>query len=365
LGMIGDFARERLEERGDADEVRRRHAEFYRAMSRRIGAGVRGPDQVRWLHVVGREGEGEADNLRAAIAWFLDQRRLDDVAEMAWALWVPTWVFGQLEEGRRLSRAALAVRGTGTERSRARLLVVAGLFDLWKGDHDEAVRVLDEGLAIGRANADDEIVAGATLALSMIAGPRDGEARAEELAEQTLRTYRELDDRWGIAAALNVLTWLYVAQDRFDDPDPFEETVASARESGDEQFSAMAEVNLAEYRAHHDDTAAAAKLFASSLDRHRSVRMRYSVGYLLDAIARFAARRGEPGRAVLFLASAAQQRETAGVSVWGSQLARRDRLVEELRASLGSEAFDAAMTAGGRLTYDEALEAAAELCSRI
>lgn len=361
LGMIGDFARERLEERGGADEFRRAHAEFYREVSRRVGVGVRGPDQVHWLHVVGGERDGEADNLRAAIAWFLDQGRIDDVAEMAWALWVPMWIFGQLEEGRRLSRAALAVSANSTERSRARLLVVAGLFDLWKGDHDEAVGVLEEGLAIGRVVADEEIVAGAMLALSMIAGPRDGEVQAEALAEATLEIYRELDDRWGVAAALNVLTWLYVAQGRFDDRGPFEETVVCARESGDEQFSAMAEVNLAEYRAHHGDDAAAAKLFASSLERHRSVRMRYSVGYLLDAMARFAARRGDLGRAVLLLASASHQREVADVSVWGSQLTRRDSLVDELRTALGSEAFDERMAAGQRLTYDEALDAATDL----
>jgi hypothetical protein len=89
--------------------------------------------------------------------------------------------------------------------------------------------------------------------------------------------------------------------------------------------------------------------------------MRYSVGYLLDAMARFAARRGDRDRAVLLLASASQQREVADVSVWGSQLARRDSLVDELRTALGSEAFDAQMAAGQRLTYDEALDAAAGL----
>ncbi len=362
LEMIGEFARERLEERGDADGVRRRHAEFYRDVARRLGVGVRGPDQRSWLQVVGPDGDGEADNLRAAIAWFLDHDLIDDVAEMAWDLWVPTWIYGQLEEGRRVSSAALAAVDHCTEQSRGRLLVVAGLFDLWTGDHDDSVRVLDDGLAIARSIGDEELAAAATLALSMIAGPRDGEDRAEQLAQETLEVYRRLGDHWGVAGALNVLTWLFVAQERFDDVDLFEETVASARGSGDEQFTAMAEINLAECRLHHGDAVAAAQLFATSLERHRSLRMRYSVGYLLDALARLAAHNADPARAALLLASASVQRETAGVSVWGSQGSRRDRFVEELRTTLGPVAFDEAAAAGAQLTYAEALEVAAELC---
>src|SRR5207249_4104689 len=101
--MIGEFARSQLEDSDDAEGVGERHAIFYRDVGVLLGQGVRGSEQVRWLRRLGGDGEGDADNLRAAMAWFLRHGRLDDFADMGWALWVPAWINGQLEEGHRLA----------------------------------------------------------------------------------------------------------------------------------------------------------------------------------------------------------------------------------------------------------------------
>jgi hypothetical protein len=54
-------------------------------------------------------------------------------------------------------------------------------------------------------------------------------------------------------------------------------------------------------------------------------------------------------------------RAAAGVSVWGSQLARRDRFVDRLRADLGADVFDDAHTAGAEFSYGDALDQAARV----
>ena len=182
LEMIAEFARELLAATPDGAELARRHAAFYRDLSAELGEAVRGPDQRRWLERLGRDGE--ADNFRTAMAWFLQESQLDDLVEMAWALWVPAWINGQLDEGRRLARAALAADGTMSAQSRARLLVVAGMFDMWSGEHGVALTNLMDAASTGRLLGDDQIVAYAMLAWSMLSGPFDGEDRSEELAEQ-------------------------------------------------------------------------------------------------------------------------------------------------------------------------------------
>ncbi|MCU1458478.1 MAG: ATPase-like protein, partial [Actinomycetia bacterium] len=356
LGMIAEFARSRLAETDDLEAVGALHAVFYRDVSLAIGGGVLRGDQRQWLEVLGSDEEGEAGNVRAALDWLITHERLDDLAAMAWALWVPAWINGRIDEGRRVARAALESHGPMSDHSRTRLLVVLGLFHMWSGDHVEAAEALHEGLDRARALGDDEAEAAGTLAESMMAGPVDGESQSEALAELARELYARRGDTWGEAAALNVLGWLYVAQERFDATNAvLERTLSTSLAVGDEQFSAMAEVNLAEALMHRGDLDGATKLLASCADRHRSARLMYSVAYLLDAAARLSDRTGDPTRAARLVGAASHLRSAAGLSVWGSQLERRDRFVDGLRSTLGAAAFDDAVADGTRQSYVEAL----------
>ncbi len=322
LEMIAEFARDRLAESDDA--VADRHARFYLELSVQIGAGVTGGEQRRWLSVLGGDEDGEAGNIRAALAWLLDHRRLDELAVMAWSLWVPAWINGRVEEGRQMAGAALGVGGDLSEGSRSRLLVVLGTFQMWAGDHIAATESLRLGRDLAVELDDETVLAAATLAQSMIAGPVGGEAQSEHLAEEALERYERLNDRWGRAAALNALGWLFVSQERVDRlADVAERTLEASLAAGDEQFSAMAEVNLAEYLLHQGDVDACRALLSSCVDRHRALRLLYSVAYLLEACARLAATENDPARASRLLGAASQLRESTGVSVWGSQLERR------------------------------------------
>jgi hypothetical protein len=177
------------------------------------------------------------------------------------------------------------------------------------------------------------------------------------LAQQCVDLCDRLADPWADAAVLNVLGWLYVGQERFEGHGPlFAETLAKAEAAGDNHFIGMAEVNLAEYHLSRGDTGQAAELLASCASRHRSMRLRYSVAYLLDAAARLATTCGDATRAARLLGAATHLREEADVSVWGSQLERRERLLAELRASLGAAVFDDAIAAGAALRDLEALD---------
>ena len=359
LEMIAEFARERLAAGADQEPVGERHAAFYRDLSREIGRGVVSGDQRKWLAVLGDEHDGEAGNIRAALTWYLSHGRgedIDDLADMAWSLWVPAWINGRIDEGRRVAGAALDAGADVSDRSRARLLIVLGLFQMWSGDHDAAQGVLDEGSRIARELGDEEIEVASILGRSMIAGPREGEDRAEDLAVDAAEIFRRLGDAWGEAAALNVLGWVRVAQERFDGSGSLlERSLRSSSTARDEQFCALSEVNLAEYRLHAGDVDGAAELLGSSVRRHRALRLPYSVAYLLDATSRLAAARDDLVRAARLLGAAASRRSEAGVSVWGSQAERLERFRSELRASLGAADFDASEAAGAELSYDESL----------
>src|SRR4029450_9389621 len=69
LETLGQYARERLDEHGDVDGWRRRHAEYFAGWAEEAGPGLVGPDELAWRP---RE-DAELDNLRTAVTWALDR----------------------------------------------------------------------------------------------------------------------------------------------------------------------------------------------------------------------------------------------------------------------------------------------------
>ena len=246
-----------------------------------------GGDQRHWLAVLGDDHDGEAGNVRAALAWFLAHGRLDDLADMAWALWVPAWINGRIDEGRRLAQAALDADGELSDRSRARLARGrSASFQMWSGDHDAAIGALRRGRRAGASPRRRR-------------GGRGGDARREH--DRRPRRGRGARRATGRRCAGDATSgsatrgarrrrstcWVgcYVSQERFDgDADVFERTLAASLAAGDEQFTAMAEVNLAEYapprRRRRARRRAVARRAPIAID---PLRLLYSVAYLLDA----------------------------------------------------------------------------------
>jgi predicted ATPase/DNA-binding CsgD family transcriptional regulator len=209
LEPVRQYGLERLEEREGADRARRRHAEFYLALTEETEPELKGPRQVELLDRM----EEDHDNLRAAIRWTLEQGE----AEMALRLTASAAHFryprGYLTEGRRQLEAALA--GTsGPRAARAKALTEVGWFALEQSDYDQAQRSLEESLRIYRELEDKYGVAHALECLSVAKWRLGDYGRAARLQEEGLVLYRELGHEWGIAASLNNLG--VVAQEQGD-----------------------------------------------------------------------------------------------------------------------------------------------------
>ena len=96
LAIMREYAIGRLEERGDADELRIAHADYYLDLVRRLAPGLRGAGQAEAVTDLGLE----LSNLRAAVRHLMDTNRLDDAGDFAWALFVYWWISGFLSEVR-------------------------------------------------------------------------------------------------------------------------------------------------------------------------------------------------------------------------------------------------------------------------
>src|SRR5207245_6977262 len=80
---IRDFARERLDESGEQDEIARRHANAYLSLADAARPQLQGQEQKRWLDLL----ELEHDNLRAALEWSIREHHAEEGCRLVYALW--------------------------------------------------------------------------------------------------------------------------------------------------------------------------------------------------------------------------------------------------------------------------------------
>ena len=101
--------------------------------------------------------------------------------------------------------AALAADAAGSVAARAKALTEVGWFALEQSDHDQGQRSLEESLLLYRELDDEYGVAHALECLSIAKMRLGGHERATQLQEENLALYRELDHKWGMAMSLNNL----------------------------------------------------------------------------------------------------------------------------------------------------------------
>jgi len=119
LGMletVREFALERLDAVGEADDARERHAGHYLALAAGAGRDGAGFDRL----------EREHDNLRAALRWLTARGETGRALRLGTDLWGFWAIRGHLAEGRAHVAALLALPGSVPTADRAHVLQGAG-----------------------------------------------------------------------------------------------------------------------------------------------------------------------------------------------------------------------------------------------
>src|SRR5262249_11511393 len=130
LATIRDFAREQLEESGEADRLLERHVDYFLALAERAEEELlTGAERGPWLDRLA----AEHDNLRAALAWAPDPERALRLAAALRLFWE---LRGHLREGCAFLDAALARPGEHPPEARARALNAAAVMVYRQGDVD-------------------------------------------------------------------------------------------------------------------------------------------------------------------------------------------------------------------------------------
>ena len=199
LEPIRQYAREKLEQSGEGEEVRHRHARFFLALSEEDEPRLRGPEDREWFERL----EAEHDNLRTALSWSLERGEAELGLKLAGALRMFWEAHGHAGEGRRWLEAALAKDYRASVPARVKGLEAVGWLKVWQMDLDQAEAVAQEGLELSaEAGIESSLAASFRTMLGIAATLRGDFERAKELLEESLRLSREADDKVGIADAL-------------------------------------------------------------------------------------------------------------------------------------------------------------------
>jgi len=200
LETIHEYARERLEASGEAEETSRLHAEYFLALAEAAEPELSGADQPACLERL----EAEHDNMRAALTWSLEKE-----PETALRLAVALARFWEMRarflEGSRWLEAALRQSDRADFGTRAKLLSQAGTFAFYRTDFEHAIVLHGEALELYRQVGDDNGVAFALMCLGAQHMEKGDHERAAPFLEEALALSRRIGDKRNTAATLHNL----------------------------------------------------------------------------------------------------------------------------------------------------------------
>jgi len=394
LETIREYALERLEERGETEEMRRRHAEHFVALAEESERGLEGREQSTWLARLDREH----DNLRAALAWdapMMSDRELR--GRLAAALVYFWFMRGHYTEGRARLRQILRETDDLSMLTHAKAIYGAGFLARWQSEFRVADRLLDEALALYRVLGDPRGIGTTLLTLAFRAVHRGAFDRAVPMLEESLAISRAAGIQYNIARSLNNLGFCALSQGDLDQAKTcLDESLAISRAMGDETSASVRLSHLGEvHRAQRSFTRAAACLeeslelarrhdFPDEIARtsQRLGRLAYDLGNchrarvhlheglslstkignrlqiveLLEVFAAVIARWGQPASAARLLGASEQIRQILEVPVPPYLRAGYERQVAELRDLLGEEQFGTVWADGRAMPIAEAVD---------
>jgi tetratricopeptide (TPR) repeat protein len=395
LETVRQYALDRLRERSELDELRRRHAERYAELTEAAEPELVRGAQAVWLERL----DEEYDNVRAALAWSLEAGEVELGMRIASAL-VRFWsTRGLMSEGRRWLAEAFAQGSGVSDAVLARARFAAGYAALGQGDYGEAAVHFEQSLELARRGENAGAEAAALAQLGWLAMTQAHDGRARELATRSLELARDLGDQVTASGALNVLAELAAGRGGQEEAArTLEESLALRRELGDKRLVADSLLNLGGAHIACGRAEQAAGLLQESLALARELRDSWSISRALAELGRVDLQAGRPQAAgALFtegialakergdkrvmaeclqglaIAAACRGEERRAVRVLGASESLRDsisatptrperlvyeRFVPPLRERMGAVAFEAELAAGRVLATDAALELA-------
>lgn len=335
LETIREYALERLEECGEAEDLRRRHARFFLELAQqqdvelRAGAPEEGPVAVL---------EQEIDNIRAGVDFALETgdaalvRAITATLPMYWV------VRGRYPEGRSWLERALALDDAEDD-TRRRLLSGLGTIAYIQGDPTTAITASDEAASLASR------LGGAADRLELLGEQADAARRRGDL-EAAERLFR---DRLAVALAVDngvatsscrlQLVWIANKTRRYDTAEALlAENLPFVRSKGQARCEAYTLAGIAETTILRDQAGEAADEALAAADSALQIRDQPLAVWALDMLAVAVAARGDGRAAATILGATEAAREAMQVPPDEEEQTVRAQALEHIDADVAERA---------------------------
>jgi predicted ATPase/DNA-binding SARP family transcriptional activator len=212
--LVRQYAGEKLEQAGETETIRRRHAEYFLALAEaaepHLTAMLHGPDQVSWLARL----SAEHDNLRTALAWSLARTGDRQLGLQLAGTLNFYWMYrGHIREGSGWLVALLPYEADHAAtprkmplRVRAKALMAAGNLAEQHGRLVEARALLEESTKLYVDLGEARDAAWSQWFLAHLYWTQGAHERAAQLCEDSLQGYRAAGDMSGVNHCLWLLS---------------------------------------------------------------------------------------------------------------------------------------------------------------
>ena len=345
LATIREFAVERLVESGEAEDARRRHAEYFRELGEELVIALP-TDAVDEVYAT---FEREHDNYRAALAFAAETGSTELRFRLAGAISQFWLVRGHLAEGRAWLAETLAPASAREMPPLLRAQVLRKLATLeWRqGDFDVAGERAEEALPLVAGTVDENERYRLLILLGCIEFSRRNREGARVWWEQSAALARTLENDAHLALALSNLGVVAAELEDFEGGVAiYEESVETARRADHREYLAGALLGLGDMNlrlGRFDDGRAQ---LAEAMELYTRLGFHDKLASCCVWLAPAPEHEGDLTLAVRLLGAAAGIRRQTGASVDWQEQEFLDELVEGLRPALGDAAYDEAFAAG-------------------
>jgi predicted ATPase/transcriptional regulator with XRE-family HTH domain len=299
LETIREYALEKLEESGEAEEVQRRHTAYFLELAESAEPNLTSAERADWLARLDRD----LDNIRAVLTRCQSQHDVEASLRLAGALsWF--WYFrSYLIEGcgwleRALSAAPTKSSATAPGGSMARAKALNGLARLLArmSRYNDARPWLEESVAICRQMGERTELAFALALLGLVA-TSNGEHEMISMCEESVALFEDMGDKWGLAYALD----MFADASGWINPDRMEPLVrrslALYRELGDQENTSTDLSSLGSIAQFMGDYSSAIRYFDEALEINYALGDRWNLALSFYALAQTSHLQGDRVRA--------------------------------------------------------------------
>jgi predicted ATPase/DNA-binding CsgD family transcriptional regulator len=354
LEPIRQFAREQLEEHGEAAEARARHAAFYGALGVAAAQHLTQQDAAAWCDLL----EREHSNLRAVLRWASDTGASAAGLELVGNLRDFWFTRGYLSDGIAQATVLLQLPGAETAtRDRARALATRAWLAVFHGDYPRAVADGHEALRICARCGDRTVEPFVRNLLGMAYSVANAFDAARTMFAEALDAARAVGDAQTLARVLVNLAGSVADDDAQRATTLLDESIAISRTSGDRDTLALALYAQAAILWSILGQPAALHLLRESLTLYHELGGPWGMVQCLDQFATLALMAGDAEQTVRLYASAAELAARHGIAHGPSEEAARQQDLAQARLQLGSQRFEALWAAQRDVPLDQVLDA--------